>query len=225
VSVDPLYFGVTGFVFPTPTATADYPAVGDVAYGVAYNFGALIGTRRDALESDVRQGVGYGSGHVGTLIVLLPVAPVSSSRYTCDEAIRTRILQLTAVADLVGNRLHADVAPQTPVYPYGTITLIGDAERSKRLNDDAMGTIKARYQIDWYAKKKSEARALATAVSARASNGGLDGFRGAIGTGDTAAFVQSAKIENRRDDHDEPQSSGEGRIYQCGFDAVIVFNE
>jgi hypothetical protein len=70
MSVDPTIFGVSGFVFPV--ATTDYPAVGDVAAGVAYNFGTLTGTRTDADPADVRYGETYGDPgdlFTGTLYV------------------------------------------------------------------------------------------------------------------------------------------------------------
>jgi hypothetical protein len=54
----------------TLSASTDYPAVGEVHSGVAYNFGALTGTRIDAPIADVREGVTYGnpaSPLIGTL--------------------------------------------------------------------------------------------------------------------------------------------------------------
>lgn len=42
MSVDPAYFGVTGFVFPV--GSCDYPAEADVRSGVGYGSGAYTGT-------------------------------------------------------------------------------------------------------------------------------------------------------------------------------------
>lgn len=147
-------------------------------------------------------------------------------RYGCDEALRAFVLSVPGVADLVRGRVYADAAPQDPAFPYGVFSLVGDAQRARRLNGGPLGTVTARYQVDWYAHTKREARALAAAVSARSADGGLDGLRGVIGTpGETAAFVQSCRCENRRDDAVDPEAAGERRVYVCGFDAVIVFNE
>lgn len=146
-------------------------------------------------------------------------------RYGCDEALRAHVLGIFGVGELVGQRLFADVAPQKPTLPYGVLNLIGDAERFRKMAGSPNKTIRARYQIDWYAATRAQARFLATLASARAADGGLDGFRGAMGIGQTAAFVQSVRIENRLDDWWEPESAGESRVYVSGFDAIVVFNE
>jgi hypothetical protein len=146
-------------------------------------------------------------------------------RYGCDESLRAHVLAIAGVAERVGDRLYADAAPQKPTLPYGVLSLIGDATRSARLNGDPLKTVTARYQFDWYAADKATARALAAAVSARSSDGGLDGLRRTIGAPGTATFVQSGRVENRRDDHWDPEGGGERRTYVCSFDLIVVFNE
>jgi hypothetical protein len=147
------------------------------------------------------------------------------ARYSIDEAIRHKVLSITGVSDLLAERLYADdAAPQVPSFPYGVITLIGDATRSRKLNG-VNKDVTARYQLDFYGLVKSQVRGIAELVSARSADGGIDGNKATWGTGSTAAFVQACKVENVRHDSEPPQSAGEARVYNAGFDAVIVFNE
>ena len=142
-----------------------------------------------------------------------------------DEAIRHKVLSIAGVSALLDDRLYADdAAPQTPGFPYGTITLIGNATRSRKLNGVNKDTT-ARYQLDFYGLTKASVRSIASLVSARSDDGGIDGNKATWGTGSTAAFVQTCKIDNVRHGSESPQSAGESRIYSVGFDAVIVFNE
>ncbi len=147
------------------------------------------------------------------------------ARYSIDDAIRHKVLSIAGVADILADRVYADdAAPQTVGFPYGVITLIGDATRSRKLAGVNKDTT-ARYQLDFYGLVKSQVRGVAELVSARSVDGGIDGNKATWGTGATAAFVQACKVENVRHGSEPPQSAGEARVYNAGFDAVIVFNE
>jgi hypothetical protein len=78
-------------------ATTDYPAVGNVRSGTAYNFGGLVGTMTEPATGDVRTGVQYGAGgaeFTGTLLV--PTA--ASGGLTGDvRAIVRGLLDVTTV--------------------------------------------------------------------------------------------------------------------------------
>lgn len=147
------------------------------------------------------------------------------ARLSIDEALRAKVLSIDGVATLIGDRLYADdAAPQSVTFPYGVLTLIGPADRFRKLAG-LNKTVTARYQLDFWATRRTDSRSLAELVSARATDGGLDGLQETIGSGPTAAYVQACKIENVRHGSEDPQSAGEARIYNAGFDAVIVFNE
>jgi hypothetical protein len=78
VAIDPTIFGATGFAFPVATSPTDYPVVGNVRSGVAYNFGSLTGSMTEPSPADVRAGVSYGAGGTefnGTLVVPVPPTP------------------------------------------------------------------------------------------------------------------------------------------------------
>lgn len=69
--INPGFFGINSFVFPTGTAT-DYPVVGDVRLGTVYDSGALTGNLVLPIPADVLLGVGYGTlgtQYVGTLVI------------------------------------------------------------------------------------------------------------------------------------------------------------
>ena len=148
------------------------------------------------------------------------------ARYAMDAALRTQILAVAGVSAIVATRLYPDVAPQDePAGPYGVMTLSGDATRGKRLNGGLMKTITARYLIQFFAPTRAAVLSLAALVTARQQDGGIDGFRGTMGSGVTAAYVQRCIVENREDGSVEDESGGEDRSYFASFDAVATFNE
>jgi len=228
--VTPSEFGIQDFAFPVVESggSCDYPAVGDVQEGVSYGSGSYLGTFEAPNESDVRNGIQYGADgteYTGTLQTPA-ISSGTGGRYAIDEPLRAFILSMQTVAEKIGNRMYADdAAPQTPAFPYGVITMIGDAERWQKLQGSPKTTLRARYQIDFFARKKSDARAMAAMASSRYVDGGLDGLQATIGSVNESAYVQSCRIENRRHDSEQPEGAGEERIYNAGFDAVIVFNE
>jgi hypothetical protein len=105
------------------------------------------------------------------------------------------------------------------------MTMTGDAERAQRLNGSAMKTVVGRYEVSFFATTRASVKDLAALVTARSDAGGIDGFRGTMGTGGTSAFVQRCRIENRQDGSIDPPSGGEARAYFASFDVVVVFNE
>jgi hypothetical protein len=75
MSVLPEHFGVGGFVFPVPVASCDYPAVGNVRFGVQYAEGTMTGTVTLPANFNVRLGVQYGTGGTEfTGNVIIPAA-------------------------------------------------------------------------------------------------------------------------------------------------------
>lgn len=187
-----------------------------------------IGTLVLPNPADVRVGVQYGADgteYTGTLRV--PVASsTGTGRYSIDEALRAKLLSITGVSSRIGDRLYPDdAAPQTPEFPYGVLTMIGDATRFRKLRGSPNKTLRARYQVDFYSKRRADVRGAMAAATSTADDGGIDGMQDVIGDSDTGCYVQSCLVENLRHSSEPPQSAGEARIYNAGFDAVIVFNE
>jgi hypothetical protein len=66
----------TGLLVP---GSCDYPAVGKVAFGISYDFGALVGTRTEPIPAQVLLGIQYGASgteFTGTLQSYNPPPPV-----------------------------------------------------------------------------------------------------------------------------------------------------
>lgn len=148
------------------------------------------------------------------------------SRYAIDEAIRYKVLSIPGVSALIEERMYADdAAPQDPTFPYGMFSLIDGDGRFQKLTG-ANKTHEARYQLDFFAKVKSQVKTIATLVSARDEEGGLDGMQASIAQpGQDTVYVQRCKLENFRNGSEVQQSGSEERIFNVGFDAVICFNE
>lgn len=188
-----------------------------------------IGTLLLPNPADVRAGIQYGADGVeytGTLLVPTGSSGSGGGRYAIDEALRLYVISIADVAAKIEARLYADdAAPQTPTFPYGTMTLIDSEGRFKKLRRPNKTHRGVRYQFDFYAYRKSHARAIAAAAASVYEDGGIDGMQGLIGSGEIGAYVQSCKIENIRHGSEAPESAGEARVYSSSFDAVLVFNE
>ena len=90
-----------------------------------------------------------------------------------NEAIRARLLAVTAVTDLVGTRVYPLLLPQDPTYPairYQQIT----GTRESAMGSD-VGLVEATEQVDSYDSTYAGARVLAEAVRAA-----LQRFRGTV---------------------------------------------
>jgi hypothetical protein len=108
---------------------------------------------------------------------------------TVEEAIRARILMLSAVTAVVGTRVWLDKLPQSPIYPCARVQLIDDPASYHLRGPD--GTTRARVQVDAYAKEGAggdpygQVTALAAAINGNGlgdSATGLSGWRGVIGS-------------------------------------------
>jgi hypothetical protein len=148
------------------------------------------------------------------------------ARDQIDIAVRAAILAVPGVSAILGTRVFADDAvPEREEFPYAVVTMIGDSQRVYSLNGGAMKTINARYQVDFYAQSKTEARNLRNKVTARRQDDGLDGARGTWGAGDDAAYVQKCLIENRRTGSELLAEGSDRWVYFAGADLVVTFNE
>lgn len=106
-----------------------------------------------------------------------------------EEAVRTRLLALSSVTDLVGTRIYQVMLPQHPTFP---------AVRVQLIDEEAFYTItkhnkvrRGRVQVDIFAQVTSggdplvSADAIANAIDGDgngASSTGLSGWRGDLGS-------------------------------------------
>ena len=105
---------------------------------------------------------------------------------TVEEAIRARLLTLTALTALVSTRVYLDKLPQSPTYPCVRVTLVDELSEYHLRGGE--GYRRARVQVDVYARELSgvDPYALAATV-ADTINGpddgtGLSGWAGRVGS-------------------------------------------
>lgn len=151
MAVDPLYLGVTGFVFPTPDVgggTCDYPLTTDVRNGVSYASGVSVGVLESPSESDVREGVGYGADgteFTGTLVIPVsppPPLPIPTGDNVTTTAPSCIIRQLIIDLGLVPLPWKA-YCPYEPESP-DTVITIQDTEGQD------LGRVQSNYRSEMY---------------------------------------------------------------------------
>lgn len=123
---------------------------------------------------------------------------------TVEEAVRTRLLAVSAVTALASTRVYLDKLPQAPTYPAVRVQLIDDPTSYHLRGPDALS--RARVQVDAFASETSgvdpyaQTAALASAIHGNGfgtSASGLSGWKGSIGSPAfeiTAAF----RVDRRR---------------------------
>lgn len=99
---------------------------------------------------------------------------------TAAEAIRSRLLALSAVTDLVGSKVYVHVLPQSFTAPAIRVQRIDQLE-DPHLRGTAM-PVRARVQVDSVAKTLAEAYALDAAVHGPGDGTGLAGWTGEVGS-------------------------------------------
>jgi hypothetical protein len=133
--------------------------------------------------------------------------------------LRTFLLADSALAALIGTRLHPLRLPQNPTLPAMTYQWVS-GERAHAL-DGAVGLSSPRVQFDCWAGTYLQAEAVFEAFRKR-----LDGFRGDIGS--TPTKVQGAFFESERDMYEDSADAGTGSgvgMYRRSADFFINFEE
>jgi hypothetical protein len=136
-----------------------------------------------------------------------------------DYAIRTRLLAVSAVADLIGGtttpRIYPIHLPQDPKFPAITYQIIsGQPEYDL---EGARGLADTRIQIDCWARAKEQtdgydsARDLAEAV-----RGALSGYSGTVGSD----VIQECFLAGRRTSYE-----ADAEIYRESLDFAIGYTE
>jgi len=119
---------------------------------------------------------------------------------TVEEAIRARILSLSAAIAICGTRVWTQQLPQSPVYPCVRVSMVDDPTmyhlRGPR------GTTPARVQVDKYAQKPGDIYATLSALEAAIDGDGLgrqaSGLSGFIGGIGSPPFVIKACFQQGR---------------------------
>lgn len=106
---------------------------------------------------------------------------------TAAEVVRTRLLSLSAVTALVGQRVRTMVLAQNETLPAIRVQRISETE-AMHLRGSG-GIQRARVQVDSYAASFAAARTLDAAVHGDGAGSGLCGFTGAVGTATVHAIL------------------------------------
>lgn len=142
------------------------------------------------------------------------------STYAIDSAVRTKILACTGVSALLGSRIYAENGPQVPAMPYLVYSL-ADAGRHATLNNGPKKSGQATYRVSLWATTRAGANSLASLITATATEGGLDGFRGSL---DGSVFAQMVAVANKEHGFAASPSSDESYHYSVSFDLKLFYN-
>lgn len=125
-----------------------------------------------------------------------------------EQGIEQRLAADSTIAGLVGTRIYPLVLPEACQYPAITYQLISAVEIYT--NDGPLGEVRARIQIDTWAKRYSQAKTVDQAV--RAS---LNGFTGTLPDG---TLVCELERDDASDGFDAP-----GSLYRCQSDWIAIY--
>ena len=125
------------------------------------------------------------------------------------QAFGDKVKSCPAVAELVSARVYFYQAPQSPTYPFIVFFQV-DGQRFHSLTGYS-GLTKVRYQLDVYAKKATEASAVA-----RELRQCMDCFRGIV----SGCNIQVLRLVDEDDSyHEEPE------IHRIRQDYEIMYQE
>lgn len=99
---------------------------------------------------------------------------------TAAELVRTRLLALSAVTALVGQRVRTMVLAENETYPAIRVQRVSEVEPMHMRG--SVGALRSRVQVDTYATTYASARSIDAAVHGDGSGSGLGGFSGDIGS-------------------------------------------
>ncbi|WP_020475257.1 hypothetical protein [Zavarzinella formosa] len=146
-----------------------------------------------------------------------------AARYRMDAAIRQYLLAVPGVAALMGTRAFPETGPINITAPFLTLTC-DSSESNKSLNGGELKSREAVYQVAVEARTSKIAGQIVGLMTARKQDGGIGGFRGTMGTGDNAAYVQYAFVGEVRDEAEQPATAENDQRYTASFDLRIKFN-
>lgn len=135
-----------GLIVIEGAGSCDYPAVGDVRDGIAYDSGGMVGTLELPVESDVREGIGYGEDgteFTGTLEVLEPVVISEADeihyriKLAALEIIRDMLLPGDGVFEGIGSRVFSQLFPDETGVKFPCVLLTTEDEMERQMVGDS----------------------------------------------------------------------------------------
>lgn len=134
---------------------------------------------------------------------------------TAERALRERLLQTSAVADLVGDRMYPDELPQSPTYPAIVYTRISSVDGLTI--DGRHGLQRTRIQVDAWARRYVDMETLHEAIKAA--------LHGKSWTASDGSQVQLAQHDTDGDGPKDPSIDPAQQISRRRADYFIYFRK
>lgn len=136
------------------------------------------------------------------------------------KALRTKLLESSALTDLIATRFYPDVIPQSaelPAVAYYKISTI----REHTL-DNCTRLAHSRIQVDCFAEKDNGGRDRANDIAHAIRNSGICAFRGTV----DGIAIQAVEIDSGDYyDNDPPTDGNQQHRYITSFDFMVHYLE
>lgn len=141
---------------------------------------------------------------------------------TPEEAVRSRLLQVSAVTALVASRIWSVKLPQSPTLPAVAVSLVGEITDYHLRGEDH--TKSARVQVDTYVQEgagswKATVDAIAKAIHGDGAGLGLSGWRGTLGSPPFDVLLVM------RLDRQQTYEAAELRVVRIRQDYRVIFRD
>jgi hypothetical protein len=134
--------------------------------------------------------------------------------FSPTDAFRAFLLQSTAIAALIDDRLGPHQQPQTAVRPYGVYTRIATDPQHHLVG--ASGLAFVRIQLDLYGDDFGVLETIAAAVRNR-----VDGYRGTVTQGSDSLAIQCIELLDQSDAADSPNDGTDSGPHRIRMDFRI----
>lgn len=136
-----------------------------------------------------------------------------------EESLREYCLTRPAVAELIGNRFGPVKVSQGMEFPNVWYEVLAHS-RPKTMGGQG-GDSRVTLELHCQAFSSAEARELANAISDSADEGGIDGFRGLLGS----EFIKAILVGDLRDQYFPPQDGGDEGVHRVTVPVRVFYCE
>jgi hypothetical protein len=135
-----------------------------------------------------------------------------------EQHLRTYLLSFPAVTDVVGTRIRPNHAAQEgDAYPYVIYHRVSN-HRWRSTGGD-VGVAQPRIQFDCYGDTYAKASSARAAIA-----GVIAGFTTPTSSGSGGVCLLSLRVEDERDDYEEPVHGEEIGEHVCSLDVMVIYS-